>query len=213
MAIKLITTEDGSSSLYDEELNETYHSTRGALGESQYVFIEQGLNQKKDQQKIDILEVGFGTGLNALLTSQFASEKKLSIRYETLETVPLGPELYLSLNYEPKDLLNQIHFCEWEELTEIDSHFKLTKRNQSLEQFTTELHFDIIYFDAFAPSKQPEIWSLDNLRKCWSLLKAGGILVTYCSQGQFKRNLAEAGFSIEVLPGALGKKEMVRATK
>ncbi|MEO9869780.1 tRNA (5-methylaminomethyl-2-thiouridine)(34)-methyltransferase MnmC2 [Ekhidna sp.] len=220
MPIKIITTEDGSHSLFNEELNETYHSTRGARGESMHVFIKEGLEfwlSQNQAEEIKILEVGLGTGLNAFLTAQFAEEKNQKIQFTSLEPFPIRKEIYEDLNFhqsdEEKDLLLNIHESDWEKELDLMPTFKLHKTTTKLEHFNTSQLFHIIYFDAFAPSKQPEVWSLGNLKKCYSLLEEGGILTTYCAQGQFKRNLAEVGFKVETLQGAMGKKEMVRGIK
>ena len=213
--VRLITTEDGSSSLFHEALNETYHSTKGAYSESMYVFIQNGLAYLKITP-LSVLEVGFGTGLNAFLTLKYAQDEGVTVNYQTLEPYPISKEIYGSLSYKMTEAENKIfkelHTDSWEEKHDYE-FFSFTKNKIRLEDFNTVNNFDIIYYDAFAPSKQPDVWDIDNLKKCYSLLKTEGILVTYCSQGQFKRNLAEVGFQVEVLPGALGKKEMVRAHK
>lgn len=218
--IKIITTEDGSHSLFDEELNETYHSTRGARGESMHVFIREGLEHwlsGNQAEEIKILEIGLGTGLNAFLTTQFANQHNQKIHFTSLEPFPIEKEIYQNLNFfqseEERGLLLKIHESDWEKESRISSNFILQKTKSKLEDFITSNSFHIIYFDAFAPSKQPEVWSLENLKKCFSLLDRGGILTTYCAQGQFKRNLIEAGFKVETLQGAMGKKEMVRGVK
>ena len=220
MTIKIITTEDGSHSLFDEKLNETYHSTRGARGESLHVFIKEGLEHWQSQNEADeisILEVGLGTGLNAFLTAQFAKKHNQKIHFASLEPYPVQKELYEQLNFhesdEEKELLMQIHRTDWERDINITAQFALHKTTKKLEDFGSVRPFHLIYFDAFAPSKQPEVWSMENLEKCHSLLEKGGVLTTYCAQGQFKRNLAEAGFYVETLKGAMGKKEMVRGVK
>lgn len=220
MPIKIITTEDGSHSLFDEELNETYHSTRGARGESMHVFIKEGLEHLLSNSNLDdvrILEVGLGTGLNAFLTATFAKDHSQKIHFTSLEPFPIEKEIYERLNYadseEERELMMQIHEVDWESDQQLDAHFTLHKTIRKLENFESEETSDIIYFDAFAPSKQAEVWSLKNLKKCYSLLNPEGVLTTYCAQGQFKRNLVEAGFEVETLQGAMGKKEMVRARK
>ena len=220
MPIKIITTEDGSHSLFDEELNETYHSTRGARGESMHVFIKEGLEfwaAQNQVSEINILEIGLGTGLNVFLTAAWAEKKSQFINFTSLEPFPIEKEIYQDLNFHQSEkervLLHEIHQSDWEKETEITTSFNIHKTRAKLEHFQTSQQFNLIYFDAFAPSKQPEVWSLENLKKCFSLLKPGGVLTTYCAQGQFKRNLAEAGLEVETLQGAMGKKEMVRGTK
>lgn len=220
MNLKIITTEDGSHSLFDEELNETYHSTRGARGESQHVFIKEGLEfwlLKNQIDEVKILEIGLGTGLNAFLTAQFAQASQQEIHFTSLEPFPIQQEIYKNLNFhkskEEQELLLKIHSCEWRQGISLSPYFGFFKTQTKLEEFESDESFDIIYFDAFAPSKQPEVWSLENLEKCYSLLEKGGVLTTYCAQGQFKRNLSEAGFIVETLQGAMGKKEMVRGIK
>lgn len=218
--LKIITTEDGSHSLLREDLNETYHSFHGARGESEYVFVKMGLEyllHEKGKTEIEVFEVGMGTGLNALLTLIFAKKGNVKIDYHTIEPIPVPEEIFSQLNYGSDDLtkdsLLRIHEAMWEEQVSLFENFNLTKYQQGLQEIEIDKEFDIIYFDAFAPSKQPEMWELSNIEKCFKLLKSGGILTTYCAQGQFKRNLKAAGFEIESLPGAMGKKEMVRALK
>ena len=218
--IRIITTEDGSHSLYDEELNETYHSTKGAIGESMHVFIRQGLNHWLFQNKVSdirILEVGLGTGLNVFLTAQFSEALNLDIHVTSLEPFPIKKEIYENLNYYGSEiertLVLKIHDSPWDESIQLTSTFSLFKSPKKLEEYSTQETFEIVYFDAFAPGKQPEVWSLDNLKKCFELLTAGGVLTTYCAQSQFKRHLAEVGFEVETLQGAMGKKEMVRGVK
>tara|TARA_Y100001972_G_scaffold128989_1_gene193249 strand:+ start:1349 stop:2011 length:663 start_codon:yes stop_codon:yes gene_type:complete len=213
--VRLITTQDGSSSLYLPSLDETYHSTRGALGESIHVYIENGINTLTNTE-IKLLEVGFGTGLNALLTYQFALKKQVNVSYHTLEPFPLAKEIYENLGYaragDEQEIFEKMHAMT-KGNQRLTPFFDFHRYHQSLENFSPDLTFDIIYFDAFAPSKQPDIWAKENLSKCLELLAPGGIMVTYCAQGQFKRDLATIGFQVEVLPGGMGKKEMVRARR
>lgn len=220
MKIKIISTEDGSHSLLNEEMNETYHSTRGAKGESMHVFIKEGLQYWFSQnlsKETNILEVGLGTGLNALLTANLAEERQQRIYYTSLEPYPIKKGIYRQLNYseseEEQALFLKIHEATWEEDILVSPFFEFHKTVAKLEGFNSSRKFDVIYFDAFAPAKQPEVWSINNLQKCHSFLNNGGILSTYCAQGQFKRNLAASGFKVETLRGALGKKEMVRGIK
>jgi len=220
MPIKLIVTEDGSHSLFDSDLNETYHSTRGARGESEHVFIREGIEYfltGNKTEELRILEVGLGTGLNAFLSALFSMETGQKIHLTSLEPFPVNSEIYENLNYHSSGsesaLLLQIHEAEWEKEVALTPGFTFLKTQNKLEEFEPSKSYELIFFDAFAPSKQPEVWSLENLRKCFEMLNPGGVLTTYCAQGQFKRNLTEVGFVVETLQGAMGKKEMVRATK
>jgi len=218
--IELIQTEDGSHSLYIPELNETYHSTHGALRESDYVFIKNGLDLVKDNNEITILEVGFGTGLNTFLTFLESEKNGLKIHYHTLEPYPLEESIVRSLNYPEKiasdksSFFYDFHKYPFGEKVEVVPGFTFQKDLTKLEQLELQPnYFDLVYFDAFAPSKQPELWSLENFEKIFSWLKEGGVLVSYCASGQFKRNLRSAGFLVETLPGPPGKKEMTRGKK
>jgi tRNA U34 5-methylaminomethyl-2-thiouridine-forming methyltransferase MnmC len=218
--IKIIITGDGSHSLLNEAMDETYHSRHGAVQESLFVFIEHGFNYVHSQiehpkQTISILEIGFGTGLNALLTVTEAAKYQAVVAYTSLETYPLQQDVWSTLNYpDPLLVFNQLHLAPWEKPTQINDHFTLLKREKSL--LTTELpsqQFDVIYFDAFAPNKQSEMWELSVLTKVVATLKPGGVFVTYCAKGQFKRDLKALGLLVESLPGPPGKREMVRARK
>ena len=203
--IKIITTSDGSHSLLNTELDETYHSVHGALQESLHVFIKNGLDVFPGNE-VRVFEVGFGTGLNALLAAQ--STRK--VNYTTIEAFPLPEEVYSELNYEPKDLLIQLHGNSKLET----GNFKFSKLHttlQSIELLSNQ--FDIIFFDAFAPSKQPEMWEFPMIKKVCDSLTQGGLFVTYCAKGQLKRDLKSLGMEVETLPGPPGKKEMVRGTK
>ncbi|RED98884.1 tRNA (5-methylaminomethyl-2-thiouridine)(34)-methyltransferase MnmD [Marinoscillum furvescens] len=218
--LKLITTEDGSHSLYREDLNETYHSFRGAEGESLQVFIKEGLDaqlSKTNQRSITVFEVGFGTGLNAFLAAKYASQHQVQVHYHSVEPYPVPKEIYEQFNFgkseEENSLVQALHAGAWEEPVTISAYLELVKYQCTLEEFDGEVRADVVFYDAFAPSKQAEVWALDNLKKCFEMLVSGGVLVTYCAQGQFKRNLAAAGFEVETLPGAMGKKEMVRGLK
>lgn len=203
--IKVITTSDGSHSLLNTELDETYHSRHGALQESLYVFIKNGLDHFQ-RNEVNVFEVGFGTGLNALLAAQ--SNKK--VNYTTIEAYPLPEEVYTQLNYEPRDLLFQLHAN-----TELRiSDFTFKKLHTTLQDIELKPgQFDVVFYDAFAPSKQPEMWELPMIKKVCDSLTPGGLFVTYCAKGQLKRDLKSLGMEVETLPGPPGKKEMVRGTK
>jgi tRNA U34 5-methylaminomethyl-2-thiouridine-forming methyltransferase MnmC len=216
--IKIIVTEDGSHSLLNEALDETYHSRHGAVRESWHVFIDHGFSYlagKQNTGPVSILEVGFGTGLNALLTATESARTDTIVSYTSLETFPLGREVWESLNYsDPLNLFKAIHEVEWQKWHEINSCFRLLKLEKSL--LTVNLapqQFDLIYFDAFAPNKQPEMWELRILEKVVNSLKPGGVFVTYCAKGQLKRDLKSLGLTVESLTGPPGKREMVRALK
>ncbi|MFY0651462.1 MAG: tRNA (5-methylaminomethyl-2-thiouridine)(34)-methyltransferase MnmD [Cyclobacteriaceae bacterium] len=224
MKVEIIKTKDGSTSLLVPEMNETYHSTHGALTESQYVFIDKGLKHYCEtigKKEINILEVGFGTGLNALLTCLESKILAHTINYFSLETDLIEKEVWSQLNYhglindyEAGQLFDAIHSAPWDQMTAVTGFFNLQKINLALQEYTNEdLLFDLVYFDAFAPSKQAEMWELSLFEKIFRLMKPQGILVTYCAQGQFKRNLKSCGFEVEKLPGPPGKAEMTRACK
>jgi tRNA U34 5-methylaminomethyl-2-thiouridine-forming methyltransferase MnmC len=222
--VKIIETEDGSNSLFVPELNETYHSFHGAVSESEYVFIKMGLHyqlQYQPDETINVLEVGFGTGLNALLTLRESLEIQNTIEYTSLEPYPLDMSIVRELNYHKvlKDarlerLFTEIHTCCWDEPVPVTATFILDKQRKKLEDFSApEELYNLVYFDAFAPSKQAELWMPELLKKVYDMMEPKGVLVTYCAKGQFKRDLKEVGFMVETLPGPPGKKEMVRAVK
>ncbi|QUN06319.1 tRNA (5-methylaminomethyl-2-thiouridine)(34)-methyltransferase MnmD [Shewanella yunxiaonensis] len=229
--VTLQVTDDGSHTLFNASLNETYHSHKGAIAESRYVFIGAGFDEIINTfNALAIFEVGFGTGLNALLTlghfQQVNQQRQmqhlplLTVRYISIEPYPLTRELISSLNYkqlltpEYSPLFDALHDCPWEQATELVPGFLLTKCRRRLEQVSLpEQQVNLIYFDAFAPNKQPEVWQSENLGKCYGMLQPGGLLVSYCANGQFKRDLKAVGFNVKAYPGALGKREMTRAWK
>lgn len=212
-------TNDGSSTLFVPELDEHYHSIHGALQESLHVFIEAGL-KSREARSISILEIGFGTGLNAWLTAIEALKSDLHLEYKAIEKYPLTSKEVARLNYAREEvyiahlaLFNKIHAAEWESLQTINSNFSLHKIQGDLHDFNANKAFDLVYFDAFAPSAQPDLWTEAIFEKMFTALKAGGSLVTYCAKGQVKRNMKAVGFTIEALPGPPGKREMTRAVK
>ena len=217
---RLILTDDGSSSVYDQALKETFHSTHGAIQESRHVFIDSGLRQITSDP-INILEIGFGTGLNALLSLEYASDQHISINYSTIEAFPLPNEIIKELNYpeltgggKGKSWFSKLHALDWNRPEALNSHFKIEKLHTNwLVHKLDQEYFDIVFYDAFAPSKQPEMWEYDLIKKACDSLKTGGIFVTYSARGQLKRDLRSAGMTVESIPGPPGKKEMVRAIK
>lgn len=215
---KVILSEDGSSTIYLPSLNETYHSTHGAITESSHVFIRNGLSFiNPTNRNINILEVGMGTGLNVLLTFIESQKLNCEVHFHTLEPYPILPGLAMTLNYplilKEEEIFKIIHNSSFDEEIPFSSQFSFRKFNQTLEEFIPSHKYELVFFDAFAPSKQPEIWSEDNFRKIFSSVCDGGVLVSYCASGHFKRCLKAVGFSVETLPGPPGKKEMTRATK
>lgn len=221
MPIEIITTGDGSHSLRNQELNETYHSVHGALQESIHVFIKNGLDFLLEQNPaaaIRILEIGFGTGLNALLTWQRSLNIDKRIAYTTLEAFPVPADIWPQLNYTQSEADREgfkiLHEAKWNEPVAITRNFELTKIHNTLESIhLPNSSFDLVYYDAFAPSKQPELWTLEILQKVVAAMKPGGILTTYCAKGQLKRDLRALGLEVDTLSGPPGKKEMVRGKK
>lgn len=224
MDIRLITTDDGSHSLYLPGMNETYHSSHGALTESRHVFIKNGLLPVLSQARerpVRVLEVGFGTGLNALLARQQAEKLQIPVHYTSLEPYPLQEDLYSQLNYaalitpgpELQQTFISLHEAPWDEKVQISPKFMLEKRQVRLEEFNDEGEYHVVFFDAFAPGKQEELWSEVLIQKVADHMASDGILVTYCAQGKFKRSLKSSGLLVENLPGPPGKKEMTRGRK
>jgi len=220
---QVIISNDGSSSLYLPQLDETYHSRRGALSESEYIYIERGMIPKASEYNsangpLKILEVGMGTGLNLLLTMRAALKSKTPTHIMSLEPFPLKTSEWKELNYgsilEMSNEYKAIHQSNWEEDAILNEFFTLHKQAVTLENAELGLlSYDVVYMDAYAPSRQAEIWSLANLEKLFASLNKGGVLVTYCAQGEFKRNLKRAGFQTSHPSGPLGKKEMSIAIK
>ena len=219
--MELIKTGDGSHSIFVPELNEHYHSTHGAINEAVHVFIQNGLLFKSDLPEINILEIGFGTGLNALLTYLKAEELQQKVDYTTLENNPVSTSLIGQLNYTTQLQLNslqkniyaQMHDCVWEKSIDLSPFYSFKKLPISLVNSTFNNYFDVIYFDAFAPEKQPEMWTDSVFQKMYNALLPQGTLVTYCAKGVVKRTLKSIGFHVESLPGPPGKREMIRAIK
>jgi tRNA U34 5-methylaminomethyl-2-thiouridine-forming methyltransferase MnmC len=215
---ELRVTGDGSHTLYLKELGEYYHSTHGAILESEYVFIEKGLKACAGTS-LDLLEVGFGSGLNALLTFLYARKKGLYLRYDALELYPLPPDIYMKVNYtkcleqNAQGWFEQLHRAPWDQVREIAPFFHLHKMKRDFISFDPDRFYDLVYFDAFAPGKQPEMWGREPLTRVFRALKPSGMLVTYCAQGKFKRLLKDIGYEVESLPGPPGKREMTRAIR
>ncbi|OFZ06831.1 MAG: hypothetical protein A3D92_01960 [Bacteroidetes bacterium RIFCSPHIGHO2_02_FULL_44_7] len=218
MKREIVLTEDGSYTLRMVDLEETYHSTFGAVQEAMHVFVQHGLQWKESEKRsgLKILEVGFGTGLNAWLTAIHA---QLGVYYVGIEAFPVEQELLDALKYEKSipehgQLFQAICSAKWGVPVDLSGRFTIEKLHLKIQDAMLESNFfDVVYFDAFGPSVQKEMWSTEVLAKLYAAMKEGGALVTYCAQGQFRRDLKALGFVLESLPGPPGKREMTRAIK
>lgn len=221
---ELISTQDGSHSILSERFGVAYHSRYGAIQESLHVFIQAGLYfQAFQTKKLHILEMGFGTGLNAFLSMLEGRNKNLEVNYEAIDAYPLSTEEASLLNYpaclevdnETGALFYEMHKKSWGEHHQLTPAFSLKKHLIKLEDYQPEQpdYFNLIYFDAFSPTAQPELWEPPIWEKLYHAIAPGGTLVTYCAKGAFKRNLRAVGFNIENPPGPPGKREMTRALK
>lgn len=224
MARKLIETGDGSHTLYVEELDERYHSYHGAIQEGKHVFIKSGLHyfieKYPTSEPLSILEIGLGTGLNALLTLVEADVLSKKIEYTAIESYPLEKKLIDALNYvallnaqQYQTCFDKMHESEWNTTAILTPNFSLNKMHIAIENAVFDPKYNLIYFDAFGPRVQPEMWTLNVFSKLADALLSGGCLVTYCAKGEVKRTLKSAGFIVETIQGPPGKREMVRATK
>jgi tRNA U34 5-methylaminomethyl-2-thiouridine-forming methyltransferase MnmC len=215
----LFVTNDGSTSIHLEEWNESYHSKHGAIQEAYHVFIKNGLSLVKGKS-VSILEIGFGTGLNALITLKEAPNFNQAIDYVGVEAFPVDFEMAMQMNYvnqlEDESLakyFRKMHEVEWEVKHTISLSFSLTKGKKMFQDIVYKNQFDLIYFDAFGFRVQPELWSVEIFQKMYDAMKVGGILVTYACRTSIKNAMKEVGFTVEKLPGAPGKREMLRAIK
>ena len=217
MKRKIIVTSDGSSTLYLPDLNEHYHSTNGAIQEAYHVYIKKGLHTIKSNE-VTVLEIGFGTGLNCFISFLEAANKV--IHYVGVEAYPVTLDEVAQLNYvtelkasKEKAVFNKMHSVAWEEAHQLAANFWLTKRQQFFKDICYEACFDIIYFDAFGPEKQPDLWTEAIFKKMYEALKPNGLLVTYASKGLVKRAMRSVGFKVKRLPGPPGKWHMLQAVK
>lgn len=219
MKREIIKTLDGSTTIYLDDWNESYHSRHGAIQEAKHVFIKNGLSVFENEP-INILEIGLGTGLNAFITFIEGNKKKQKIDYVGIEAYPVDINEILEMNYvrelEADDFANifqKMHESDWNRKIEITSDFTLTKRKQFFNEIDDQESFDLIYFDAFGYRVQPELWSTEIFQKMYNSLKPNGVLVTYAARGVVKRSMISVGFTVEKLAGPPGKREMFRATK
>lgn len=217
---QIIKTLDGSNTIFIPEFDETYHSRYGAIQESLHVFVSSGLKFKTELNDINVLEVGFGTGLNTLLTFIHSEETKKNIKYTSVEAYPLKWNFLSKLNYidiifngKYFAVYEKIHKCSWESFSILSPNFMLRKQNIKLQNVLFKSEFDVIYFDAFAPRVQSELWTERIFTSMYMALKPGGVLVTYCAKGSVKRTLKSVGFDLQSIPGPPGRREMSRAIK
>ncbi len=219
MKRKIITTSDGSKTIHIVDWNEQYHSKHGAIQEAYHVFIKSGL-ELFEKKSISILEVGFGTGLNCLITLIESKRLQLQIDYKGVEAYPITSKEHQQLNYiselnasKFQSEFSQMHSCLWEKNVQIDANFFLIKEQKDFKEIEEENEYNLIYFDAFGARVQPELWTEVIFLKMYKALKKDGILVTYAAKGSVRRAMQAAGFQVERLPGPPGKREMLRARK
>lgn len=219
---ELVISDDGSHTLVSDQFGVSYHSTHGAIQESITVFLAAGLHYAKQNffSEINILEMGFGTGLNAILSLIEAEKYRIHISYDTIEAFPISLRQAKSLNY--LDILNsnclntefeKMHSSKSEEQIQLTKYFSFRKYLCKIEQFDVRDKFNVVYYDAFAPTTQPELWDEEMMKRIYEMLADQAVFVSYCAKGSFKRALKAAGFQIEPLPGPPGKREMTRAIK
>lgn len=216
---KVIITSDGSTTIHIPEWDEQYHSIHGAIQEAKHVFIKNGLSLFNNQ-KLSILEMGFGTGLNSFITFLEAEKYKLSVDYVGVEAYPISNEVVEELNYVSElkaedfdSVFDAMHSEGWEVKNEISSKFTLTKRKQFFNEIKDIDTFNLIYFDAFGSRVQPDLWTEEIFKLMYNSLKRNGVLVTYSAKGSVRRAMQAVGFTVERLEGPPGKREMLRATK
>ena len=219
MEREIIQTLDGSTTIHLKEWDECYHSKHGAIQEAKHVFIQNGLSLFPNQS-VSILEIGFGTGLNAFITLLESKKLHQSIHYVGVEAYPVNAAEVLAMNYvtelnaiSDEALFKKMHESNWDEKVVLHPEFELTKRKQFFDEINAVEEFDLIYFDAFGYRVQPELWSTAIFKKMFTALRPGGKLVTYAARGVVKRSMIEVGFTVEKLAGPPGKREMFRASK
>ena len=219
MKREVIKTQDGSTTIHLEEWNESYHSKHGAIQEAKHVFIKNGL-ALFSEQKVAILEIGFGTGLNAFISFLEAQKMNQSVDYVGVEAYPVAAKEILEMNYvaeleaeEQQQAFEKMHESNWNEKVKLSYNFTIVKRQQFFQDIDDVAQFDLVYFDAFGYRVQPELWSTLIFKKMYDALKENGVLVTYAARGVVKRSMIEVGFRVEKLEGPPGKREMFRAFK
>ena len=221
MKQQIITTADGSKTIYLPEWNESYHSQHGAILEAKHVYIQAGLDfrfKNHSDKALNILEIGFGTGLNAFLSSIYAKQNLIRLNYQAIEKFPLSDQVINDIDYAQAlkadiDDFKKLHEIEWERSIEINRFFKLKKLKADLITFKSQNQFDIVYFDAFGPRVQPELWAKPILEKLYNMMSENGVWVTYSCKGSVRRDLQSIGFEVEKISGPPGKRDMLRAFK
>ena len=221
MKREIIITDDGSTTIHIPDWNEQYHSKHGAIQEAYHVFIKAGLEyflRQLQPKPLKILEIGFGTGLNAFITLLEADKNKIPINFTGVEAYPISSSEIEKLNYplqlnSPDEYFKKLHQGKWEQHISVSGHFSILKRKQFFSEINDKNNFHLIYFDAFGARVQPELWTEQIFKKMYIALKKGGILVTYSAKGSVRRAMQTVGFVVERLPGPPGKREMLRASK
>ena len=218
--LQLVTTKDGSQTILNEDLGSTYHSRHGALTESQHVFIAKGLEKVLESgvTEITILEMGFGTGLNALLTAILANDRDIRIHYHSLELYPVPESVWKEYQLpselsEYRQLFDELCEAACNIEIAISPKFSITKHHISLLDFQSSVKFDLVYYDAFEPETQPELWTQEVFGKLFEWMNLNGVLTTYCCKGYVRRNMLGAGFEVSKVPGPPGKREMIVAKR
>lgn len=216
-AVRLEPTADGSSTLLSEKFHATYHSKHGALQESRHVFIQQGLDQlSTDLPEIDLLEIGFGTGLNALLALEWASKHQRKVNYTGIEAYPVDPKVLVDFQLGDAGTnqhFQHLHALSWDETHALSPVFSMRKLQAFWPECELNEHFHLIWYDAFSPSEQPELWNKDALEKCYNLLWPNGRWVTYCAKGEVRRTLQALGMNVNRMPGPPFKRHMLSAIR
>ncbi len=215
---KIFTTEDGSHSMFSQKHGVSYHSKHGAIQETEHVFIQAGFHHQLPSSSLSILDIGFGTGLNAYMTYLEAEKQKVKVNYMGIEAFPITLDAAEKLNFsellqQDNSVFQNLHILSWGESHSISEYFTFEKRQTRFEYLDFKEQFDVIYFDAFAPNAQPELWEENILQNMFDALKPNGVLTTYCAKGVVKRTFKKVGFTIEAIPGPPGKREMTRALK
>lgn len=218
--LRIVQTKDGSNTVLNTELGSTYHSRHGAITESKHVFLDKGLRKQLERQVTDItlLEMGLGTGLNALLTLKEVLQQPVRINYHSLELYPI-PESVWSTFKLPNELsdfeteFEEMHTSDWGMKIQLSDNFEITKHQISLLDFVGDVRFDVVYFDAFEPETQPELWTEEVFSRLFEMMNLEGVLTTYCCKGYVRRNMISAGFVVEKVAGPPGKREMLVAKR